>query len=145
MHRRQLLQAAAAVIAAPISRVSLADTYPSHPITLTVPYAVGGNGDLTARLYADALGRAIGQSVVVENRAGGGGAIGAMYVIGSKPDGHALLFSAPSVFSVTPHLVKVGYSLSNIKPVCLVSKTPTVLVARKGSRFKSLADVVKEA
>jgi len=145
MLRRTFLQASAAALAGVAVRPSFAQTYPVHPITLWVPYAVGGNGDLTARLFADALGKVLGQSVIVGNKPGGGGAIGAIHVIGSAPDGYNLLFSAPSVFSVTPHLVKVAYSTADIQPVCLVSKTPLVLVVKKDSRFKSLADVVQTA
>ncbi|MBO9353245.1 tripartite tricarboxylate transporter substrate binding protein [Bordetella petrii] len=145
MLRRTFLRASAAALAAGAARPSYAQTYPARAITLWVPYAVGGNGDLTARLFADALGKALGQSVIVGNKPGGGGAIGAMHVVGSAPDGYTLLFSAPSVFSVTPHLVKVSYGTGSIQPVCLVSKTPLVLVVRKGSRYKSLGDVVQAA
>lgn len=145
MLRRTFLQAATASLAAVVARPSFAQTYPARPITLWVPYAVGGNADVTARLFADALGRQFKQAVIVGNKPGGGGAIGAMHIIQSAPDGMNLLFSAPSVFSVTPHLVKVSYGTDNIQPVCLVSKTPLVLVVKKGSRFKSLADVVRVA
>ncbi|MGJ7498479.1 Bug family tripartite tricarboxylate transporter substrate binding protein [Variovorax sp. RT4R15] len=145
MNRRTFLQATGLALVASSAGPSFAQVFPSRPITLVVPYAAGGNADLTARLFADALSKTIGQSVVVDNKAGGGGAIGATHVVGSRADGHTLLFSAPSVFSVTPHLVKVGYTLANVRPVCLVSKTPLVLVVKKGSRFKSLADVVQLA
>jgi tripartite-type tricarboxylate transporter receptor subunit TctC len=145
MHRRTLLQAAAAAVAARAAGAALAQDFPSRPITLWVPYAAGGNADLTARLFADALGKTIGQSVIVDNKAGGGGAIGAMQLINSRADGHTLLFSAPSVFSVTPHLVKVNYGVGSMRPVCLVSKTPLVLVVRKTSKFRSLGDLVQAA
>ncbi len=145
MNRRELLRAAAMLATAPATGAALAQAFPSRPVTLLVPYAAGGNADLTARLFADALTRTLGQSVVVDNKAGGGGSIGAMHVIGSRADGHTLLFSAPSVLSVTPHLVKVGYTPASIKPVALVSKTPLVLVVKKGSKFKSLADLVQGA
>ena len=146
MSRRSfLLRAGALALAAPAARLAQAQDFPARPVTLVVPYAVGGNADLTARLFADALGKTIGQSVVVYNKAGGGGAIGAMHVIGSRPDGHTLIFCAPSVFSVTPHLVKVSYGPASIRPVCLVSSTPLVLVVRKGSRFRSLDDLVGAA
>lgn len=145
MDRRTLLRVTGAALAAPMAGLTLAQTFPSRPITLVVPYAAGGNADLTARRFADALGKVSGQSVIVDNRAGGGGAIGALHVVGARPDGYTLLFSAPSVFSVTPHLVKVSYTLASVRPVCLVSKTPLVLVVKKGSRFKSLADLVQVA
>jgi len=145
MNRRPFLRAVALATLAPAAGVGFAQTFPSRPISLIVPYAAGGNADLTARLFADTLSRTIGQSVVVDNKAGGGGSIGAMNVIGSKADGHTLLFSAPSVFSITPQLVKVGYTLTSIKPVCLVSKTPLVVVVRKGSKHKTLQDLVQAA
>src|SRR3546814_6855752 len=136
MFRRTFLRASAVALAAAAARPSFAQTYPARSITLWVPYAVGGNGDLTARLLAEALGKALGQTVIVGNKPGGGGAVGAMHVVGSAPDGYTLLFSAPSVFSVTPHLVKVSYGMASIQPVCLVRKTPLVVVVEKGSRFK---------
>ncbi|OZI24177.1 hypothetical protein CAL18_09735 [Bordetella genomosp. 7] len=145
MFRRQFLRGSAAVLGACAARLSFAQSYPTRPITLWVPYAVGGNADLTARLFADSLAKTLGQSVVVGNKPGGGGAIGALHVTGSPPDGYNLLFCAPSVFSVTPHLVKVSYGIDSIQPVCLVSKTPLVLVVKAGSRYKSLADVVAAA
>jgi tripartite-type tricarboxylate transporter receptor subunit TctC len=145
MQRRTLLRAAGAGLAACAPGVALAQAYPARAITLIVPYAAGGNADLTARLFADALSKAANQSVVVDNRGGGGGAIGAAYVIASRPDGYTLLFSAPSVFSVTPHLAKVNYGIASIRPVALVSKTPIVLVARKAGKYKSLADLVQAA
>jgi tripartite-type tricarboxylate transporter receptor subunit TctC len=145
MQRRELLQAAGLLTLMPVAGASRAQAFPSRPITLLVPYAVGGNADLTARLFAEALSKTIGQSVIVDNKAGGGGSIGATQVIGARPDGHTLLFSAPGVFSVTPHLIKVNYVPENIKPVCLVSKTTLVLVVRKGSKFKSLAELIQGA
>lgn len=145
MQRRTLLQAAGLALATPLAGSALAQSFPSRPVTLLVPYAAGGNADLTARLFADALGKTIGQTCIVDNKAGGGGSIGAMAVINAKPDGHTLLFSAPSVFSVTPHLVKVTYTPANIKPVGLVSKTPLVLVVKKSSKYKTLQDVVQAA
>lgn len=145
MRRRLLLQAGGMLAVTSVIGVSRAEGYPSRPITLLVPYAVGGNADITARLFADALSKTMGQSIVVDNRGGGGGSIGALTVLSARPDGYTLLFSAPGVFSVTPHLVKVSYTTKSIEPVCLVSKTPLVLVAKKGSKFKSLSDLVEAA
>jgi tripartite-type tricarboxylate transporter receptor subunit TctC len=145
MDRRTLLRAAGAALAANATAGAFAQTFPSRPVTLLVPYAAGGNADLTARLFAEALTKALGQSCVVDNKGGGGGSIGAMAVLGSRADGHTLLFSAPSVFSVTPHLVKVAYTPASIKPICFVSKTPLVLVVKKNSKYKTLADLVAAA
>ncbi|MFT4267275.1 MAG: tripartite tricarboxylate transporter substrate binding protein [Xenophilus sp.] len=143
MQRRDFVRAAGALAAVPW--LAHAQSFPSRPVTLMVPYAAGGNADLTARLFADALTRTLGQAAVVDNRGGGGGAIGVNHVIASRPDGYTLLFSAPGVFSVTPHLVKVSYTLADMKPVCLITKTPLVLVVKKGSRYASLADLIRAA
>jgi len=145
MQRRTLLRAAGAGLAVQAAGVAHAQALPARPITVVVPYAAGGNADLVARMLAEALGRTIGQSVVVDNRAGGGGGIGANHVIAARPDGSTLLFSAPSVFSVTPHLIKVNYGPANIRPVALVSKTPLVLVVKKSSKYRTLADLVQAA
>ena len=144
-HRRTFLAAAGAVGLQSLAGPSFGQAYPSRTITLVVPYAAGGNADLTARMFADALRRTTGQAVIVENRAGGGGSIGAMYVLGAKPDGYTLLFSVPGVFSVTPHLVKTQYGMSDIKPVAFISKTDLLLVARKGGKYKTLSQVIDAA
>lgn len=144
MQRRDILRAGGALATLPLIQRAGAQSFPSRTVTLLVPYAAGGNADITARLFAEALTKTLGQPVIVDNRGGGGGAIGAMQVINAKPDGHTVLFSAPGVFSVTPHLVKVGYNLNSIRPVCLVSKTPLVLVVKKG-KYKSLQELVAAA
>lgn len=145
MKRRCLLRSAALALGAGIGAKTMAQDFPWRPITLVVPYAVGGNADLTARLLAPALSRAVGQTVVVDNKAGAGGSIGALHVIHSRPDGHTLLLSATGVFSITPQLLKVGYTAASVRPVCLLTKTALVLVAKKGSRYQSLTDIVQAA
>src|SRR5262249_44594510 len=70
---------------------AVAETYPSRPITLVVAYAAGGTGDIVARVISEKLGSALGQSMVVENRAGASGAIGTRSVVAAVPDGHTLL------------------------------------------------------
>lgn len=145
MYRRSFLLASVATLAAGLTHKANAQTYPVRPVSLWVPYAVGGNGDLTARLFADALSQSLQQPVIVANKPGGGGVIGAAHVIGAAPDGYNLIFSAPSVFSVAPYLAKAGYGVSDIQPICLVSRTPLVLVVKKGSPYASLKDVIQDA
>ena len=98
MRRRPLLAGLAAGLATPLlSRGAAAqDGWPSRPITLVVPWAPGGSNDIVARLVAPALSERLGQSVVVENRAGGGGSIGMGLVTRARPDGHTLLVSSAS-------------------------------------------------
>lgn len=145
IERRTLLTAMAAAGLQGLAGTARAQAFPARPITLVVPYAAGGNGDFTARLFGESFSKVLGQSVVVENRAGGGGAIGATYVAGAKPDGYILFVAAKGVFAITPNLVKVSYSIDSFKPVGFISRTPMVLVVKKGSKFKSLANLVEAA
>src|SRR5262249_33254220 len=80
-----------------------AENFPSRPIKLVVPYAAGGTGDIVARAVADRLASALGQSVVVENRAGATGAIGTQSVATSAPDGHTLLVGQTGEIAINPH------------------------------------------
>src|SRR5438270_337751 len=88
---RSFAIAALAAILAIFSLPASADPFPSRPIHLIVAYSPGGTGDVVARVIADKLGTALGQSIVVENRAGASGAIGAQAVLNATPDGHTLL------------------------------------------------------
>ncbi|CAN5353042.1 tripartite tricarboxylate transporter substrate binding protein [soil metagenome] len=135
--RRSLLAVSTLLLATAFGPAS-AQSYPNRPVVLVVPYAAGGNGDFTARLFAEAFGKVIGQPVIVENRAGGGGAIGASFVTNAKPDGYTLLVAAKGVFSVTPNIVKTSYTIGDFTPISFISRTPLVLVTRKSSKFASL-------
>src|SRR6186997_477504 len=93
--RRQFLHLAAGAAAAPaMSRVAMGQSFPARPVHLVVPFAPGGAVDVLARLYAERLKETRGVSVVVENRAGGNGSIGAAAVLQAPADGYTLLFSA---------------------------------------------------
>jgi tripartite-type tricarboxylate transporter receptor subunit TctC len=146
MKRRTLLQATAALSPAYLlQRAAAQQGFPNKPITLVVPYAAGGNGDFTARSFGEAFSRVLGQPVIVENRAGGGGAIGANYVASAKPDGYTLICAAKGVFAITPNVVKVSYGMENFKPIGFVSRTPMVLVVKKNSKLRTLEDFLAEA
>jgi tripartite-type tricarboxylate transporter receptor subunit TctC len=145
IQRRTFIASAAALGLPGLATGARAGGFPDHRITFVVPYAAGGNGDLTARSFAESFSKVLGQPVVVENRAGGGGAIGANYVAGTKPDGYTLIVAAKGVFSITPNIVKVPYTMANFKPVGFISETPMVLVVRKDSKLKTLEQLLQRA
>ena len=145
MMQRRSFMAAAAAAGFGWTAGAMADGFPSRPITLVVPYAPGGNGDFTARAFGESFSRVLGQTVLVDNRSGGGGGIGAGYVAASKPDGYTLIAAAKGVFAITPNVVKVPYTMDNFTAIGFVSKTPMVLVVKKGSALRSLEAFAAEA
>lgn len=115
-----------------VGGAAAAAPYPSRPITVVVPYSAGGTSDAQVRLFQEALSKELGQPIVVENKAGASGAIGAQQVARAKPDGYTLLYPNKGVVS-TPLLSKnPPYDvLKDFKPVSLVSAVPMVLVTNK--------------
>src|SRR5262249_12835512 len=92
LRRRQFLHLAAGVAALPVvPRIARAQTYPSRPVRIIVPFAPGGSGDYVARLIAEYLTRSLGQQIVVENRTGAGGMLGVEMAAKSPPDGHTFI------------------------------------------------------
>ena len=119
----------------------------AKPISMVVAFPPGGVADLTARPMAVVLERILKQKVLVENRAGAGGAVGNAYVTKARPDGYTLLMALSSV-SILPEADKVngkvpGYTLDQLIPVALVSADPTVLVVRAESPYKTVKDLVE--
>src|SRR5688500_17799201 len=104
--RRQLLRLAAAALAAPaVSRTAFAQAWPSRPVRWLVPFTAGGSTDLLARIIAQWLTDRLGQSVVVENRPGGGTNIATQAVVNAPPDGYTLLFTV-TTHTINPSLYK---------------------------------------
>ena len=126
MVRRPFLALAALLF----STAALSQTFPSKPIRIVVPFAPGGNVDITARLVAPGLQQELGQPVIVENKPGAGGTIGADQVVKSPPDGYTLLMGSNSTFSVAPSLyTKIPYNpLKDFAPVISLAAAPFVLV-----------------
>jgi tripartite-type tricarboxylate transporter receptor subunit TctC len=119
--------------------------YPNRSIKLIVPYAPGGGTDLTARLMAKVMTTSLGQSVVVENRAGAGGTIGNEAVAKAQADGYTLLFSAAGPLTVSPHTYsKLTYEpIKSFAPIALIAAQPLILVVNANSPFNSVADIIK--
>ena len=119
--------------------------YPDQPITVVVPYSDGGGADNAARIIAQGMGEVAGQSVVIENKGGASGSIGAAYVARAKPDGYTVLYDA-SAFSINPVLRKLPYDAKkDFIPVSQAVSVPNILVAATGSAFNSLPDFIKAA
>ena len=144
MYRRQLLQAGIS-LAATGPLLALANTWPSKPITLVVPFPPGGSTDLIARALATKMGEKLGggATFIVDNRAGATGTIGASQVVRASADGHTLLVSSLGPFVIAPHLIKVNYdALKDLDPITVVVQAPNVLVVPAASARKSLAEVI---
>ena len=121
-------------------------TWPDKPLKLVVPYPAGGNADNTARLLATQLGQRLGQQVVVDNRPGGSGTIGAAVVAKAPADGYTLLLDA-TAFTVNPSLFpKLPFDAAkDFAPISLVLQVPLLMVVPANSPFQSVADVAKAA
>ncbi|WP_152384825.1 tripartite tricarboxylate transporter substrate binding protein [Achromobacter sp. GbtcB20] len=119
--------------------------YPEQPITVVVPYSAGGGADNAARIIAQGMGEVAGQSVVIENKGGASGSIGAAFVARAKPDGYTVLFDASS-FAINPVLRKLPYDAKkDFIPVSQAISVPNILVAAPGSSFNNLQDFIDAA
>lgn len=117
--------------------------YPQRPITFVVPNAAGGAADNLARSFAEALGKQLGQSVVVENLGGASGSLAAQKVLRASPDGYTLLFGTTSDMVVAPIAIKsAGYSAKDFTPIAKVGSTPMTLVARSNLGVNSAEQLV---
>ena len=138
--------AACAVFALLIAHVELtsAQTYPTKPIRLVVPFTPGGGSDVVGRTLAQKLSAALGQQVIVENRAGAGGRIGAEVVARAPADGYTLLFAGSSVTITAPALYpKLAYEMpKDFAPISFVASTAYVLVVHPSVPVRSVKDFI---
>lgn len=134
-----------ALLATTLAAPALAqDTYPSRPVSMVVPFPPGGVADTVGRPVAEAMGRQLKQTVVVENKAGAGGGIGMAYVAKAKPDGYTMLMALSSLV-VLPEADKIlnraqMFRLDQLKPIARFTADPTVLVVRADSPWKTYAE-----
>jgi tripartite-type tricarboxylate transporter receptor subunit TctC len=133
-----------AVMALAFSLQTFAQNYPVKPVRLIVPFAAGGNVDITARQIAPGLSESLGQNFIVDNRVGAGGVIGAELVAKSPPDGYTLMMGSNSTVSVAPALYpKLNYHpVRDFAPVSLVATTPFVLVVHPSVPVKSVKELI---
>jgi tripartite-type tricarboxylate transporter receptor subunit TctC len=142
LNRRAALALIAAA-AAPL-QARAADPYPkAKPIRFVMPFATGGGSDIVARVIADALGKKMGQSIVVDNVTGAGGTIGAKAVISAQPDGYTLLFTPQSPITIAGLLEqKPGYDADkDLLPLAMVATTPAVVVVNPSLNVNTLQEL----
>jgi len=119
--------------------------YPERTITFVVPYAPGGAADALARVLATKMAAKLGATVIVDNRAGASGTIGADFVSKAKPDGYTVLYDA-TPYSINPHLFpKMPFAASALQPLSLVSLAPNILIVRADSPFKDVQDLIAKS
>lgn len=145
MHRRHLLACALAAGAALAAPLAQADDFPSRPITLVAPFPAGSVTDAVTRVLAKALNQSLGQPVVVENKAGAQGTIGAAYVAAAKPDGHTLLVGSSGMFVARSLYKTLAYEPDSFVPVSGVGSTAMMFLVPPSSPVRSMPDLARAA
>jgi tripartite-type tricarboxylate transporter receptor subunit TctC len=138
----------AAVLSLGISQPAQAQEFPSKPITIVVPFAPGGGVDIVARLLAEKLRPALGATVVVDNKPGASGMLGAQVVVKAAPDGHTLLLGSAGETAINAYVFKgkMQYSPSkDLAPITLVTRIPNVLVLRPDFPAKNVEEFLAHA
>jgi tripartite-type tricarboxylate transporter receptor subunit TctC len=146
--KRTIANTLAVLLACLAGTGALAQEYPSRPVKIVVPFAPGGNLDVTARLIGESMAKQLGQPFIVENRAGAGGVIGSEAVAGAAPDGYTLVAGTTATTIVSPMLVVPNppYGLKSFSPIGMMAVTPLVLevpAASPHKDFKSYLAFVK--
>jgi tripartite-type tricarboxylate transporter receptor subunit TctC len=151
MHRRTIVTLLPTALGAAVLLPSLAaaQAYPTKPVRLVVPFAPGGTTDIVARVVADKAHLALGQTLIVENKAGGGGSIGALEVIKAPADGHVLGMATVSTTAANPAInAKIGYDpTKDFTPIINIAATPNVIAVHPSfpaRDYKTFIDVLKK-
>lgn len=148
MKRRSALLAAAALAASVITPSAWAQAgYPDRPIKIILPYATGVSPDIVARLLAERLAPALGRPVIIDNRPGAGGMLGAEVAATLPPDGYNLLFTVKGVMAIVPHVYRNAKfnSLKDFKAVTEILQVPHLIVATNKAPYNSMRELVEYA
>ena len=140
---RMLAVIAAASLVVCGHKPALAEDWPTHPLTMVVPWAAGGGTDVMGRIMAKRMAEILGQPVIVENIPGGGGMVGSAHVARSEPDGYTFVFGSRSdAIDMTLYKHPIYSFKDDLTPVVLVADQPTILVAREDLTVNGLRDFV---
>lgn len=138
-----LLVAVGCSASAPSSTQATAVKFPTTTIKIIVPFSAGGSTDMLARLLAPEMSKRLGVPVIVENKPGGGGAIGMVEMIGSKPDGHTLILCSVNAATLTPNMSDVGYTNKEMTPISQLTQVSTGLIVNAESKITNLDEFIK--
>ena len=126
-----------------LRRHALAETFPSHPITIVVPFSAGGPSDAMARILAERMQTTLGETMLIENVTGAGGSIGVGRVVRSAPDGYTVGFGHLGTHVANGAIYKLGYDLvTDLEPVVLLPSNPMIIVSKNAVPAKSLKELL---
>ena len=146
MRRRELLGAGLASASAAMMGVpASAQNFPSKPVRWIVPFAPGGNYDVTSRIVGEAMARRLGQTVLVDNRPGAGGVVGLEATVAAPADGYTVVMGSFSVMGIAPYLAGKPSMVPLFAPISVLTTVPTLIVTRADSRFADIRSALAEA